>query len=328
MDFSRQTVRGLIAVTLMAAFALGLPGSLRGQDYPSRDITCIVPYNPGGSTDPLVRQYAKLMEKILPGNINVENKPGGSGTIGVGAVVRAKPDGYTIGLGSNSILAYQPLVIPGLAFKTPDDYQPIVKLVDMPLLLVVRADAPWKTFEEFMADARKNPGKIRASNAGLGTVNDMVLRQLNKAAGVKIVSVPLSGGGGEALLALLGGRVEAGINNGPTVAGHVQAGKVRVLAVFKKGKFDFFPEATPVVDAGYEATLSVVYCMIAPKGLPGDVQERLVAASVRAVSSEEFHNFARANGCVADAKPPEELKKEIVQQINVFSDLIKAGVQK
>jgi tripartite-type tricarboxylate transporter receptor subunit TctC len=322
--FTRQTVQGLmIAIGLIVAVTVSVTATARAQNYPTRDITCIVPYNPGGSTDPLVRQFATQLEKVLPGNINVENRPGGSGTIGAGVIVRAKPDGYTIGLGSNSILAYQPLVNTGLAYKTPDDYQPIVKLVDMPLVLVVRADAPWKTFEEFMADAKKSPGKIRASNAGLGTVNDMVLRQLNKVAGVKIVSVPLSGGGGEALVALLGGRVEAGINNGPTVAGHVQAGKVRVLAVFKKGKFEFFPDATPTFDAGYDATLSVVYCMIAPKGLPKNVQDKLFAASLRVVGGEEFRKFAKANGCVADAKGPEALKEELVQQIKVFSDLIK-----
>ena len=327
--FARQTVRGLmVVVTLMAAVLLSVTATVCAQDYPNRDITFIVPYNPGGGTDPLVRQFATQLEKALPGNVNVENKPGGSGTIGAGVVVRAKPDGYTIGLGGNSILAYQPLVNTGLAYKTPDDYQPIVKLVDMPLILVVRADAPWKTFEEFMADVKKNPGKIRASNAGVGTNNDLVTRQLNKVARVKIVSVPFSGGGGEALVALLGGRVEAGINTGPTVAGHVQAGKVRVLAVFKKGKFEFFPDATPVFDAGYDATLSATYYVIAPKGLPKDVQDKLVAASLRVVRSEEFHKFAKANGCVADAKGPEALKEELVQQIKVFSDLIKFIDQK
>jgi tripartite-type tricarboxylate transporter receptor subunit TctC len=83
--------------------------------------------------------------------VNVENKPGGSGTIGFGIIARAKPDGYTIGLGTNSILAYQPLVNQSLTFKTPDAYQPIAKLGEMPVILVVRADAPWKTFEEFIA---------------------------------------------------------------------------------------------------------------------------------------------------------------------------------
>ena len=327
--FTRQAARGLmVAVTLTAVVTLSVTATVCAQDYPNRDITFIVPFGPGGSTDPLGRQFAAQLEKALRGNVSIVNKTGGSATIGVGIVVRAKPDGYTIGMGTNTSLAYQPLVNTGLAYKTPDDYQPIVKMVDAPAILAVRADAPWKTFEEFMADVRKNPGKIRASVSGLRTQPDLAAQQLNMVAGVKIPTIPFTGGAGEALVALLGGRVEAGINTGPTVAGHVQAGKVRVLAVFKKGKFEFFPDATPVFDAGYDATLAAEFYVIAPKGMPKDVQDKLVAASLQVVRSEEFLKFAKENGYSVDAKGPEALKAEIVQYSKIFSDLIKFLEQK
>ena len=314
----------------MVAVTLSVTATVCAQDYPNRDITFIVPYNPGGATDPMSRQFATQLEKALPGNINVENKPGGSATIGCGVIVRAKPDGYTIGLGTNSSLVYQPLVNTGLAYKTPDDYQPIVKLLEQPVLLSVRADAPWKTFEEFMADVKKNPGKIRASNSGVGTINDLVTRQLNNVAGVKIVSVPFSGGGGEAMVALLGGRVEASMGFSSGVVGQAQAGTVRVLAVFKKGKYEIFPHATPVFDAGYDVTLSATYYVIAPKGMPKDVQDKLVAASLRVMRGEEFLKFAKANGYLldAEAKRPEAVKEELVQQSKSLSNLIKFIDQK
>jgi tripartite-type tricarboxylate transporter receptor subunit TctC len=318
-NFTGHIVQRFVVAAMLSAVA----ALAQAQNYPSRDLTFIVPYNPGGSTDPISRQFASQLEKTLPGKINIENKPGGSATIGSGVIVRSKPDGYTIGLGSSSSLAYQPLVNSGLAYKTPDDYQPIVKLVDLPAILVVRADAPWKTFEEFMADVKKSPGKIRASVSGLRETSDLVVQQLNRVANVKITTIPFTGGGGEALVALLGGRVEATVGFGPGALGHVQSGKVRVLAVFKKGKYDLFPGATPVGDAGYDATLQATYYVLAPKGMPKDVQDKLVNASQQAVRSEDFLKFARDKGYDADPKGPEETRAELVYYGKVFADLLK-----
>jgi tripartite-type tricarboxylate transporter receptor subunit TctC len=312
-----------IAGSLLAAMALSVAGSAHADNYPSRDITFIVPYGPGGSTDPIARQYTSQMEKLLGGSINVENKPGGTATIGTGIVVRAKPDGHTIGLGSNGSLTYQPQINSGLAYKTPDDYQPIVKLVDQPAILFVRADAPWKTFAEFMADAKKNPGKLRVSTSGSGSTNDLVVKQLNRVAKVKIATVPFTGGGGEATVALLGGRVEGSVGYGISALGFVQARKVRVLAVFKKGKYDLFPEATPVADMGYDATLPAAYYVLAPKGLPKDVLDKLVAASQKVVRSDEYVKFAKSNGYVVDPKGPEEVKAELLRYGETFAELIK-----
>jgi tripartite-type tricarboxylate transporter receptor subunit TctC len=322
-NFTRQVVPGLMAAVLLCVTA-----TAHAQNYPNRDITFIVPFSPGGVTDPISRQFTAQLEKALDGNVIVENKPGGSATIGTGAVVRAKPDGYTIGLGTNNSLAYQPLVNSGLAYKTPDDYQPIVKLCDSHSILTVRADAPWKTFQEFMVDVRKNPAKIRASVSGMRSSGDLTIQELNMVAGVKITTVPFTGGGGEAMVALLGGRVEALAGHGVSTLGQAKAGKVKVLAVFKKGKYELFPDAVSVFDAGYNATLPSAFYVIAPKGLPKDVQDKVVAASLKAVRSEEFLKFAKANGYASDAKGPEAVRAELVQQSKIFSDLIKFMEQK
>lgn len=319
---NRRVIRGFLTAALVTAAM-----AVQADDYPSRDIAFIVPYGPGGSTDPISRKFVDQLQKTLHASINVENKPGGSATIGSGAVVRAKPDGYTIGLGSNSSLTYQPLINSGLAYKSPDDYQSIVKLVDLPVILVVRADAPWKTFEEFMADVRKNPGKIRASNSGFGTTDDLVTKQLNKVAGVRITPVPFSGGGGESMVALLGGRVEASASRAINTLPFYKAGKVKVLAVFKKGKYDVFPEATPIGDI-YDATLAAMYCVIAPKGMPKEVQDKLVNASLQAVKTPEFIAFAKSNGYVVDAKGPDALKAELVNYTATFAELIKENEKK
>ena len=302
--------------------------SASAQSYPSRPITFVVPYGPGGSTDPVARQYAMQLQKALGVEVNIENKPGGSGTIGTGMVVRSKPDGYTLGLATNSILAYQPLVNSSLVFKTPDQYQPIAKLGEMPVILVVRADAPWKTFAEFLQHVKDNPGKVRASVSGLRTVPDLLAQEFNKVAGTKLRTVPFTGGSGEALVALLGNRVEATLFTGAVgIPSHVQAGKVRVLAVFKKGVYDPVPEAQPTVDAGYNTTLAASFYVIAPKGLAPDVLDKLTKVSMEIVQSAEFIKFSK-EGYALDPKGPTALRAEIVRDTATFIELLKVLDQK
>ena len=302
--------------------------SAYAQSYPSRPITFVVPYGPGGSTDPVARQYAMQLQKALGVEVNIENKPGGSGTIGTGMVVRSKPDGYTLGLATNSILAYQPLVNSSLVFKTPDQYQPIAKLGEMPVILVVRADAPWKTFAEFLQHVKDNPGKVRASVSGLRTVPDLLAQEFNKVAGTKLRTVPFTGGSGEALVALLGNRVEATLFTGAVgIPSHVQAGKVRVLAVFKKGVYDPVPEAQPTVDAGYNTTLAASFYVIAPKGLAPDVLDKLTKVSMEIVQSAEFIKFSK-EGYALDPKGPTALRAEIVRDTATFIELLKVLDQK
>jgi tripartite-type tricarboxylate transporter receptor subunit TctC len=268
------------------------------------------------------------LQKALGVEVNIENKPGGSGTIGTGMVVRSKPDGYTLGLATNSILAYQPLVNTNLVFKTPDQYQPIVKLGEMPVILVVRADAPWKTFAEFLQHVKDNPGKVRASVSGLRTVPDLLAQEFNMIAGTKLRTVPFTGGSGEALVALLGNRVEATLFTGAVgIPSHVQAGKVRVLAAFKKGVYDPVPEAQPSVDAGYKTTITASFYVVAPKGLPPEVLDKLTKTSMEVVQSPEFIKFAK-EGYALDPKGPAALRDEIIRDTNTFSELIKALDQK
>lgn len=319
-----KALRGFVAAILSCVTAAAF-----AQAYPNRPITFIVPYGPGGSTDPISRQFTVQLKKVLGVDIHIENKPGGSGTIGTGEVLRSKPDGYTLGIGTNSIFAYQPLVNSGLSFKTTDDYQPIVKMGEMPIVLIVRADAPWKTFEEFVANLKKNPGKIRAAVSGMRTAPDLLAQEFNRVAGVKLTTVPFTGGSGEALVALLGGRVEATLFTGAVgIPAQVEAGKVRVLAVFKKGKYESFPDATPAVDAGYNTTLGATFYVVAPKGLPKDVLDKLTAASMQVVRSQEYAAFAKGNGYALDAKGPDEVKAEITRDSKTFAEVLKILDQK
>lgn len=314
IQFSARAVT-LVLSTCIAATSFA-------QTYPNRDITFIVPYGPGGSTDPISRQFSSQLAKELNATVNVENKPGGSATIGTGQVIRAKPDGYTIGLSSNSVLAYQPLVNKSLAWKSPADYQSIVSLVNLPAIITVKADSPFKTLEDLLNAARKNPGKVRIAVSGYRTAPDLVIQELNKVAKVRLATVPFTGGGGEALVALLGGRVEATSGYAPTVRAHVDAGTVRVLASFSKEKYAQFPNAESVVQAGYNVTLPADYGVVGPKGMPKDVLDRLVTASLKVAKSKEFAEFSNKMGLVLDVRGPKEMDQEMIDYKKTFSDLI------
>ena len=292
------------------------------QSYPNRDITFIVPYSPGGSTDPISRQFAGQLAKELNVTVNVENKPGGSATIGTGQVIRSKPDGYTIGLTSNSVLAYQPLVNKTLTWKSPEDYQSIVSLVDLPAIITVRADSPYKTFEDLLNAARKNPGKVRVAVSGYRTAPDLVIQELNKVAKIRLATVPFTGGGAEALVALLGGRVEAVSGYAPTIRAHVAAGTVRVLASFSKEKYAIFPDAESVVQAGYNVTLPADYSIVGPKGMPKEVLDKLLTASLKVANSKEFAEFANKMGLILDVRDAKGMDQEMIDYKKTFSDLI------
>jgi tripartite-type tricarboxylate transporter receptor subunit TctC len=320
LNFRLTALAGFGLLAAAAGFAANASAA---DEWPARDITFYVPYAPGGSTDPISRKYAELLEKQLKVKVIVENKPGASATIGTGAVIRAAPDGYTIGLGSTSSLAYQPLEMKGLVWKSADDYQSIAKLSDLPAILAVPADARWKTFDDFIAEAKANPRKLKVSVSGLRSSNDINVQQLNKLAGLRIVTVPFTGGGGEATLAALGGRVDGTVGYAPGMKGQIDAGKLRVLAVFQQGRYDLIPDAKPIGETPWKETFPVGYYVIAPKGLPKPVLDRLLATSKIIVEGDEFKTFLKTNGYTWDPKYGDEMKKELADYDGKFRAIIK-----
>jgi tripartite-type tricarboxylate transporter receptor subunit TctC len=316
---AKLTRRGL----LTTAVALGVTSKTRAQSYPSREVTLIVPFGIGGSTDIIGRQLAGEMAKVLGAKINVVNRPGGTGTIGSTQVVQSAPDGYTIGFVANDALVLQPLLNPALVFKTPDDYQPIVKLGYRSDVLYVRAEAPWRTYADFIADARQNPGKMRVAVPGVGTLGELTIQKLNKVAGVRVVTVPFSGGGAEATLAVLGGRVEASAGSVSVGAGQVAAGRLRALAVFQRGRHAVFPDAASIDDTHGDVSLLAEFYVFAPKGLPKDALDKLVAAATQVGRSEDWAAFAKRQDFVPDVKGPDATRADLLQQARDFAERLR-----
>jgi tripartite-type tricarboxylate transporter receptor subunit TctC len=315
--FTRPVARILLAVLSGCAAT----GTAHADSFPDHKIRFVVPFGPGGSTDPVARHFTQLLSQRLGQSVYVDNRPGGGATIGHSEIVRSKPDGYTIGLGTTNALLQQPLVHQDLPYKSPADYQPIVKLVDLPLVLIVRADAPWKTFADFVQDAKEHPGKIRASTSGVGTLNDVLIAQLNKLSGAQIISVPFSNGNGAAMLSLLGGQVEANVGAGMAGLPFVRDGKARVLAVFAKKRYALFPDAVTTLEAGYDVTLQGTFLVFGPKGMPEKVLDELTSTSIEVAKSAEYQKFAVDNGYVPDPKGPAELSAELVETGKQYAEM-------
>jgi tripartite-type tricarboxylate transporter receptor subunit TctC len=209
----------------------------------------------------------------------------------------------------------------GLAWKDTDGYTSVVKLVDLPAILGVAADSRFKTFDDFLDEAKKNPGKLKVAVSGLRTAPDLTMQHFNKLSGLRIVTVPFTGGGGEALLATLGGRVDGVVSYGPTMKGQADAGKLRVIATFNEGKYYLFPDAKPTSETPWKSYMRTAYYVIAPKGVPQPILDKLNAASKRVVESESFKAFATANGYTIDIKFGDAMKKELMDYEKQYKEV-------
>ena len=281
------------SVTLAATFAIALvTGVASAQDvYPSKPITLIVPFPPGGVADIVGRPFAEALSRELKTPVIIENKPGAGGGIGMGAVAKAKADGYTLlmALSSISILPEADKVLGRAPLYQLDQFTPIARLTADPTILAVRADSPWKTLQDFVADARRRPGAITYGSSGNYGTMHVPMDMFAHRADVKLLHVPFTGGG-PAVVALLGGQVDA-LSTGPsTVLQHVKAGKVRVLASWGDHRLASLPDVKTLTESGFDAVFFQWCALFAPAGTPEPVLSRLREAARVAAADPRFVN--------------------------------------
>jgi len=278
-------------IAFAALLLAALPFAYADEPYPSRPITLVVPFPPGGVADIVGRPFADALSRELKTPVVIENKPGAGGGIGMGVVAKAKPDGYTLllALSSISILPEADKVLGRTPLYRLDQFTPIARLTADPTVLAVRADSPWKTLDEFIADARKRPGAITYGSSGNYGTMHMPMEMFAHTASVKLLHVPFTGGG-PAVVALLGGQVDA-LSTGPsTVLQHVKAGKVRVLASWGDHRLASLPDVRTLSESGYDAVFFQWSGLFAPAGTPQAVVMRLRDAARVAASDPKFVN--------------------------------------
>jgi tripartite-type tricarboxylate transporter receptor subunit TctC len=276
---------------VVAALALAVPLAAAAQEpYPSRPITVVAPFPPGGVADLTARPVAAAMEKVLRSPVAVVNKTGAAGAVGMQFVATSKPDGYTLllALSSISIIPEADRIFDRQPAFTVDQFAPIALISADPTILVVRAESPWKTARELIEDARRRPGQISYSSSGIYGTLHMAMELLSHAAGIKLRHVPHAGAG-PALTALLGGHVDALASGPAVVLPHVKSGKLRALAGWGDRRVAALPEVPTFKELGYpDAEFYIWAGLFAPRGTPEPVLARLREVTRAAVAEADF----------------------------------------
>jgi tripartite-type tricarboxylate transporter receptor subunit TctC len=278
-------------VTLLSALIAGGCASDSGP-YPSREIKLIVQAAPGGLSDTVSRVMASLIERDLGVPVVCQNKPGASGALAFSYVTRQSPDGYTIGHGPVEIAMVRVL---GYADVGPDDMSLICMVSRVAPVLVVQAEAPWTSFEEFVTAGREQPGQLIMANSGVGSIWHFNTLLLEQHTGMRVTHLPY-GGSSPGLVALLGGHVDAVVAGVSEVLSHVRSGRLRALAVFDESRSAVLPDTPTTHELGYAMGAPAWSGFYGPAGLPDEVRSRLEGAFHDASEAEEWTRLCREHG--------------------------------
>jgi tripartite-type tricarboxylate transporter receptor subunit TctC len=281
--------RRLVVLTVLLTLSLAATAGAQ-EAYPSRPITLVAPFPPGGVADLTARPVAAALDKVLKNPVGVVNKTGAAGAVGMQYVATSKPDGYTLllALSSISIIPEADKIFDRQPAFTVDQFAPIALISADPTILVVRGESPWKTAKEFIEDARKRPGQISYSSSGIYGTLHMAMELLSHAAGIKLRHIPTAGAG-PALTAILGGHVDALASGPAVVIPHIKSGKLRALAGWGDKRVAALPDVPTFKELGYpDAEFYIWAGMFAPKGTPEPVLARLRDATRAAVAEPEF----------------------------------------
>lgn len=314
---------GFASKLIACAATLGLSVSASAQEYPTKPIRLIVPYAAGGTTDTLSRSYAKALSDILKQPIIVDNKPGAGGNIGVDAVAKAAPDGYTLGLAPNGPLAVNATLYAKLPYDPAKDFAPISLVAFVPNLIAAHPSAGVKSLADLIRLAKANPDKFSFGSGGSGTTQHLSGEMLKVMANINLTHIPYKGDG-PAVTDAIGGQVPIVISSVAAALPHVKAGKLIPLAVTSSKRNPAFPDVPTVEEAGLQGYQSAAwYGVMAPAGTPKEIIQKLNSASIKAINSPEVAERITAAGGTAVTSTPDEFAGFIRSEIPRWAKVIK-----
>ena len=314
-----------LCAALSAAMLLGMAGPAVAQGaFPTKTITMVVPFPPGGLADLVARPVAEAMSRDLGQSVVVENKGGAGGGIGMGVVAKAPADGYTIlmALSSFSVIPEADTLLGRSPMYSFNALRPIARFTADPTVLAVRADAPWKTAKDFIEDAKKRPGAINYGSSGNYGTMHVPMEILAQNAGIKLTHVPFTGAG-PAIVALLSGQIDA-LSTGPaTVLQHVKGGKIRVLAHWGNGKLDALPDVPSLKSVGYDAQYAQWSGLFIPAATPEPVAQRLRAAARFAANDANVKDVINKAGSPILYQDTPDFEKYVQSDVKRMADVVK-----
>jgi tripartite-type tricarboxylate transporter receptor subunit TctC len=306
-----------------AAAALALP-SLRAQSaWPSKPVRFLVPFAPGGTSEIVARSVAAELTKQLGQSVFVENKPGGAGVVAMAEAAKAPPDGHTVILGHVGTLAVNPYMLASQPYDVNKDFLPVTLLAKVPNVFVIHPEVPAKDFREFVAYAKKNPGKLSYGSAGNASAGHLAMEYLKLVTGMYMTHIPYRGTGPQ-LTDLLAGRTQASSAGMPALGAHIRAGKLRAIAVGTHARIAALPDVPTVQEMGYkDFETSQWYGMLAPAGTPPDIVKRLQEESSKALRSSAVTERFATDNAVGGGGPASEFAAFIAREQTIWSDIVR-----
>jgi len=306
----------LVAVAMLAAPALAQ------QRYPSKPVTIVVPYPPGGSNDTFARELGKKLSDAWKIPVIIDNRPGAGGSIGAAAVSKAPPDGYTLCLLSSSFTT-NAAIQPNLPFDPVKGFTAVGMVAKGPMLLTVGNHVPVKTTLELFDYARKNPGKLNFASSGQGSTNHFATELLMDAANIKMTHVPYKGMG-PAVTDILGGHVDVLIASAPSIYQHVKAGKLRGIGVTSKGPSTVVPDLAPVASMGVPSySFELWWGVLAPPGVPAEIVDKVNADMNRILGTPEMKEVFLREGAEPATMTPAQFARTIRDEIEGWKRVAK-----
>lgn len=309
----------------VAGALLGAPVAVLAQaTFPTKPITMIVPFPPGGLADIVARPVAEAMGRELGQPVVIENKGGAGGGIGMGQAAKAPADGHTVlmALSSYSVIPEADALVGRAPLYSFASLRPIARFTADPTVLAVRAESPWKSAKDFVEDARKRPGAINYGSSGNYGTMHVPMEILAQNAGIKLTHVPFTGAG-PAVVALLAGQIDA-VSSGPaTVLQHVKAGKLRVLAHWGNGRLEALPDVPPLKDAGYPVDYAQWSGLFIPAGVPEPVAQRLRAAAKVAASDPKVREVIGNAGSPVLYQDTPDFERYVQADVRRMADVVR-----
>lgn len=313
-------------VSAAACLALVVPHLVQATDsYPDRPITLIIPVAAGGTTDIAGRALAKQLNVELGQTVVVENRPGASGSIANAYVSRAKPDGYTLVLSYEGFHTGNPVLMKDMSWDPVKDFTPIAEVIRGPHLMLVPADAPAQTLQEFIELAKEKPGSMNFASSGVGSIQHLGGELFQLQTDTDMVHVPYAGAA-PAMQDLLAGRIELFITTPPTAMGHLEAGTLRALAITSSQRHPQLPDIPTTAEAGLpDFQLEAWFSVFGPADMPDEIVAKLAQAMEKVITSEEFKAQMNEQGSNASYRSPAELGQIVKDDLAKWTQVVESA---
>ena len=315
----------LVKRIALAVAGLAFAATAAAQQYPERPVTIVVPFTPGGSSDITARTVAAKLQESLGQSFVIDNKPGANGSLGANFVKNAKPDGYTLFVGSIGVFSINEVLYKNLGYQTQKDFDLLSVAVRTPNALVTRANFPANNMKEFVEYLKKNPNKVSFASSGTGSSDHLTAALFWQKTGTTGIHVPYKGGSA-AHLDLIAGNADVSFQNLGSITQHVKAGKMKLLAVTGDKRDPAAPDTPTLTEAGIPGIEVYSWqAFVAPKGLPQNVKARLVPAVQAAIKHPDTVKKFNDIGFEVVGNSPEEFDRFLTAEIAKWRQVVEQG---